>query len=153
MSYHWSMFHFLSNDVTWRIELPQCNQYLQKNTETCKQFCEGLDLEVAFCCCMGSCVIFSAYDGTTLNKNGSLIFIISYYIYIYISKMTTLIFCGGVQNVVENVSANQSILDFLLIVGHIKFPMVQKVTTIHVYIYWSPLYKKNFYNVSWSQME
>ena len=50
--------------------------------------------------------------------------------------MTTLIFCGGVQNVVvENVSANQSILDFLLIVGHIKFPMVQKVTTIHVYIY------------------
>lgn len=102
---------------------------------------------------MGSCVtmiIFSAYDGTTLNKNGSLIFIISYYIYIYISKMTTLIFCGGVQNVVvENVFANQSILDFLLIVGHIKFPMVQKVTTIHVYIYiyWSPLYKKYFYNV------
>jgi hypothetical protein len=45
--------------------------------------------------------------------------------------MTTLIFCGGVQNVVvENVSANQSILDFLLIVGHIKFPMVQKALNI-----------------------
>ena len=70
--------------------------------------------------------------------------------------MTTLIFCGGVQNVVvENVSANQSILDFLLIVGHIKFPMVQKVTTIHVYIYIGHHFTKNistmFYEAKWKK--
>lgn len=36
-------------------------QCLQKNTETLQQFCEGLELEIAFCCCMGSCVTMIIY--------------------------------------------------------------------------------------------